>query len=118
MPAGMIVARTWASWPAPLGIRMRFACRDIGCSFLDRALKRLVHHRGLAGADALDLDAAPARRGDLVCDFAQQRFETFDDGGVVVANLEQHFGAAGNDAGRAGIERDAAGGPDGSRAAR
>jgi len=22
MPAGMIVARTWASWPAPLGMRM------------------------------------------------------------------------------------------------
>ena len=70
-----------------------------------------IHHSGRAGANTLHRDVAAALRADFGGHAPQQILQALDHGGIVVANLEQHFRSARDDARRAGIERDAAGGP-------
>src|SRR6266702_286330 len=84
---------------------------------LDRILKAGVHHRGCTGAQLLHGGGAGALRVDFVRHGPQQILQPSNDGWIVIADLKQHFGATRNDARRARIERDAAGGPDRARSA-
>ena len=74
----------------------------------------------MAGAPVRRRSTATLQRPCAVTSAAMLRssiLQALDHGGVVVANLEQHFRASRNDARRAGIERDAAGGPYRARSA-
>src|SRR5579872_2342594 len=115
MPAGMMVARSWASWPAPLGMAIDFPSANCRRLF-DGALKSFFHQGRLAGADASHLDPTSAGSGNFSGELLKEHLEARDNFRIVVSDLEQHFGAAWNNAGSAGIERDAPGGPNGSRA--
>ena len=89
-----------------------------GCAGLfDGLLERGIHQRGRTGANALHRDAAAALFVDFRGHAAQEILQPRNHGRIVVANLEQHFRSARDDARRAGIEGDAAGGPHRARAA-
>src|ERR1700712_197723 len=84
---------------------------------LDGPLKVRVHHGGRAGAETLKPDAAAAVRGDLRGPAPQRILQAMNDVRIIVANLKQHFRSPRDNARSAGIERDAARGPDGARPA-
>ncbi|KAH2777227.1 hypothetical protein KXW38_009409, partial [Aspergillus fumigatus] len=88
-----------------------------GAGGLDRVLERCIHRGGRAGADAFDADGAGALRGDLGRHAAQLLLQALDHGRVGIAHLKQHPRTARDDAGRAGFEGDAAGGPHRARPA-
>ena len=76
-----------------------------------------IHQRGRTGANALHGDGATALLVDFRGHAAQQILQPRNHARIVVANLEQHFRKARDDARRTGIEGDAAGGPHRARAA-
>src|ERR1700688_4166683 len=117
MPAGMIVARIWASWPAPLGMRIDRPPANVALAL---SMAAWIAPSITAGAPVRIHSTATLprpRAGDFRGRAAQQMLQPGDDGGIGVANLKQHFGMARDDAGRAWIERDAARGPHRARSA-
>ena len=66
---------------------------------------------GNAGPDTLDRDGNAALGRDLRGHAPKLLLQALDHRGIVVADLEQHLCASRDDARRAGIKRDAAGGP-------
>ena len=87
-----------------------FAVRESRRGFFD-LVKHLIHHGGLAGSDALDLDAASARCAGVSREFAQQCSRRSTTAASPSRTWNRISARAGNDAGRARIERDAACGP-------
>src|ERR1700681_2340274 len=77
----------------------------------DRLLECGIHHGGGAGPKTLHRDVAATLRADLCGHALQQILQPLDHPGIIVTNLEQHFGASRDDARCAGIEGDAASGP-------
>src|SRR6202171_1852807 len=81
------------------------------------AWERAIHHGGSAVTKTLHRDMAAALCADLHGHAPQQILQAVDHAGVIVAHLEQHFRSSRDDARRAGIEGDAAGGPYRARSA-
>src|SRR5215203_1301411 len=81
----------------------------------DRGLEALVHERRRRLAHDLDRDRAAPVAVRVLDEALQLGLEAIEHGRVGVAELEQRLGPARDDARRAGIERDAAAGPDRAR---
>ena len=81
----------------------RLAAGKLGAGGFDRVLEGRIHYGRRAGANALYRDAAGAARGCLSRDGAQPLLQALDHGAFGIADLEQHLGATGDDAGCAGI---------------
>jgi len=111
MPGGMTGARICASSRAALHLQRLLRRTDLGGRF-DGILNTCIHGRGNPDMDALNRDGARAGSGHLLRHGLQQAFKADDDVRIIVANLEQHLGTCGDDAGRTGIKRDAPGRPD------
>ena len=84
---------------------------------LDRALKSGVHLGRLAFRDRRDRDGAGAGAVGLGDQLVQCLLEARQDGGVGVAELHLHLGAAGDDARRVRVDQDAADRPHRARLA-
>ncbi len=117
MPAGMTVAENLGVVTGAARHAQRPAA-GTGCAGLfDGLAGRSIHQRGRTGANALHRDAAAALFVDFRGHAAQEILQPRNHGRIVVADLEQHFRSARDDAGRAGIEGNTAGGPHRARAA-
>ena len=77
----------------------------------DGLLEGDIHQCGRTGANALHGGRAAALLVDFCGHAAQEILQPRNHAPVVVANLEQHFRSARDDARRTGLEGDAAGGP-------
>jgi hypothetical protein len=89
----------------------RFSCSEGCAGVFDGLLKSAIHQGRGAGPDALHFERAASFSTHLCGHVLQRLLQPDDDLGIVVANLEQHFGAAGDDAWSARIKRNTAGGP-------
>src|SRR6202142_31914 len=89
----------------------RLAAGKLQARVFDGLLESGIRHDRGAGANPLHLDSAAALGADLRGHLPQVILQALDHGRVVVAHLKQQFGTSRDDAVRAGIEGDAAGGP-------
>src|SRR6516165_7428681 len=82
-----------------------------GARLFDGVLESGVHDGGRAGAKPTYFNGAAGSCRNFAGGVSQQPFDIPDHFGTVVPDLEKHFGASRDDAWRARIKGDAAGGP-------